>query len=105
MRRVTFFFIHSCPLLKKQQRHRSEVGRLVEETEAHVLIGLLLLLLLLGGGSSSGRGSGGSLGTTSGGGGGSGTARGDGRELLAALGNEGVEVLAVELGEDLGDLL
>ena len=56
--------------------------RLVEETEAHVVVGLLLLLLsLLGlGGGLSGTTSGGS--TT--GGGGTSTTRGNGGELLRA---------------------
>lgn len=58
--------------------------RLVEETEAHVLIGLLLLLSLLLGGGSGGV-------TTSGGGssgGGSTTTGGNGGELGGTLGDE-----------------
>ena len=55
---------------------------LVEETEAHVLIGLLLLLLLLlSGGGSSGT-------TTSGGGGGTSTTGGNGGELGGTLGDQ-----------------
>lgn len=58
--------------------------RLVEETQAHVVVGLLLnllLLLLLSGSStaSSTAGSGGSSGST---------ARGNGGELLSTLSNQ-----------------
>merc|ERR1719232_275633 len=76
------------------------VGRLVEETESHVVIGFLLLLfllfllLLLGGGRGSGT-------STTGGGSASATTSGHGRELLAALSDELVDVLAAQLGNDL----
>ena len=59
--------------------------RLVEETEAHVVVGLLLLLgLLLGGGGLGGSTGGG--GTTSSGG--TGTTRGNGGELGGTLGDQ-----------------
>jgi hypothetical protein len=72
-----------CP--PKSSFLRFQRGRhLVEETEAHVLIGLLLLLLLLllSGGSLSG--------TTGSGGGGSGTSTtgGDGGELSGTLSDQ-----------------
>lgn len=58
--------------------------RLVEETEAHVVIGLLLLLgLLLGGGGLGGSTSGGS--TSSGG---TSTTGGNGGELGGTLGDQ-----------------
>lgn len=60
--------------------------RLVEETQAHVLIRLLsglLLLLLSGSGLSSTTGGGG--------GGGGGTARGNGSELLSTLSDQLLE--------------
>jgi hypothetical protein len=74
--------------------------RLVEETETHVLVGLLLLLLLsgLGGGlglTTSGRGGATSGSTTTA------TTRGNGSELLRALRDELVDVLALELGDQL----
>lgn len=100
--------------------------RLVEETETHILVGLLLLLLLLllglllGSGSTTGGGATGSSGT--------GTARGNGSELLRASGDQLeadrqfhvsasryfisiesktylVDVLARELGEELLETL
>merc|ERR1719232_1895288 len=80
------------------------VGRLVDETESHVVIGFLLLLfllfllLLLGGGRGSGT-------STTGGGSASATTSGHGRELLAALSDELVDVLAAQLGNDLLQLL
>ena len=59
--------------------------RLVEETEAHVVVGLLLLLgLLLGGGGLGGSTRGG--GTTSSGG--TSTTRGNGGELGGTLGDQ-----------------
>jgi hypothetical protein len=71
-----------CP--PKSSFLRFQRGRhLVEETEAHVLIGLLLLLLLLlSGGSLSG--------TTGSGGGGSGTSTtgGNGGELGGTLSDQ-----------------
>jgi len=73
--------------------------RLVEESEAHVVVGLLLLLnllllLLLSGGRGGG--------STGGGGGGS-SSRGDGSELGGSLSDHLVDVLAGELGHDLLD--
>lgn len=65
--------------------------RLVEETEAHVLVRLLLLLLLgggsglLSGSSTTSGGSGGTSGSTTG---------GDGSELLGTLGDQLQNVLA-----------
>lgn len=75
--------------------------RLVEETETHVLVGLLLLLLLggslgLSGGTTRSGGS-----TTSGGGGTTSTTRGNGSELLGSGGDELVDVLALKLGDEL----
>jgi hypothetical protein len=71
-----------CP--PKSSFLRFQRGRhLVEETEAHVLIGLLLLLLLLLSGGSLG-------GTTGSGGGGSGTSTtgGNGGELGGTLSDQ-----------------
>ena len=58
--------------------------RLVEETEAHVVVGLLLLLGLLLGGGSLGSGTGSRGSTTSGGG----TTGGNGGELGGTLGDQ-----------------
>lgn len=74
--------------------------RLVEQTEAHVVVGLLLLLLLLLGGGSVGRAGGGT--TSSSGGGTSGR---NGSELLGTLGNELVNRLALKVLEKGGDSL
>lgn len=78
-------FIHQIPshsqdFVSNVHRRRS---RLVEQTEAHVVVRLLLLLLLggSGGGLLSGTTSGS---TTSGGGGATSTTRGNGGELLRA---------------------
>lgn len=62
-----------------------EGNRLVEETEAHVLIGLLLLLLLglLSGLLSSTTSSGGTTGRSA-----TGATRGNGSELLGTLSDE-----------------
>ena len=77
-------FLHQTPSLDQDfaSNIRCWSSRLVEETEAHVVVRLLLLLLsLLGlGGGLSGTTSGGS--TT--GGGGTSTTRGNGGELLRA---------------------
>lgn len=78
----------------------SKERRLVEQTEAHVVIGLLLLLLLLLGGGSIGRAGGGT--TSSSGGGTSGR---NGSELLGTLGNELVDRLALKVLEKSGDSL
>lgn len=75
-------------------------ARLVEQTEAHVVVGLLLLLLLLLGSGGVGRSSGG---TTSSSGGGA-TGR-NGSELLGTLGNELGDRLALEVLEKGGDSL
>ncbi len=74
---------------------------LVEETEAHVVVGGGLLLggSLGSWGSSSWGGGGGGSGGSSGSGGS--TTRWDGGELLGALGDDVVDVLALELGDDL----
>jgi hypothetical protein len=75
--------------------------RLVEETETHVLVGLLLLLLLgslrsgLLGSTTSGSSSAAGSGTTTG------SARGNGSELGRALLDELVDVLALKLGDEL----
>jgi hypothetical protein len=84
---------------------RSLATRLVEETETHVLVGLLLLLLLSGlgcgllssttGGSSSATSSGA---TTR-------SARGNGGELRRTLLNELVDVLALKLRNQLVETL
>ena len=97
-----------------------ETIRLVEQTEAHVLIGLLLLLLLLLLGGSLTGGGGGRGGSSAG------TTGGNGSKLLGALGNQLyggsvfvdfmnvkfslrntnlVDVLALKLGEELGETL
>jgi hypothetical protein len=62
-----------------------QIDRLVEQTEAHILIGLLLLLLLgfLSSGVTTSSGS-----STTSSGGTTGTARGNGSELAGTLGNE-----------------
>jgi hypothetical protein len=72
--------------------------RLVEETEAHILVGLLLLLLLLLLGLLLGSGS------TTGGGGSSGTstARGNGSELLRASGDQLERNLSVDCAANRG---
>merc|ERR1712212_183534 len=84
-------------------RTRGKRVDLVEEAESHVVIGLLLWLILLllflllgssGGGSSS----------TSGGGCGTATG-GHGSQLLGSLGDELVDRLALQLGDDLLELL
>jgi hypothetical protein len=76
--------------------------RLVEKTEAHVVVGLLLLLdLLLSGGSVSG----GSGSTTGSGGSSAGTAGGNGSKLLGAGGDQLVDVLALKLGDELVEAL
>ena len=76
-------FIHQIP--SRSQAFVSDIlrwsVRLVEQTEAHVVVGLLLLLLLGGGGGLLG-GSGTASGSTTSGGGG--TTGGDGGELLRA---------------------
>jgi predicted permease len=80
---------------------RGLATRLVEETETHVLVGLLLLLLLGGLGSgllsstASGRSSATRSGTTTG------STRGNGSELGRALLDELVDVLALKLGDQL----
>ena len=84
---------------------RGLTTRLVEETETHVIVGLLLLLLLGGlrrgllsstaGGSSSATGSGSTTGST----------RGNGSELGGTLLYELVDVLALELGDQLVEML
>ena len=73
-----------CPAFPSSIRTDLRAGiRLIEQTEAHVVVGLLLLLLLLLGGrgvsgtTSGGSGTTGSGGTTS-------TTRWDGSELLGA---------------------
>merc|ERR1712241_396694 len=91
-------------ILLAQQKSKG-VGNdgLVEETESHVVIGfllwlfLLLLFLLFGSGS---RGS-----STSGSGCSDTTSGWDGSQLLAALGNELVDALALQLSDDLVELL
>ena len=71
--------------MKREPRRLRWSKRLVEETEAHVVVRLLLgLLLLLLGGGLGGTTGGGSSATGSGGG----TARGDGSELGRALSDE-----------------
>ena len=79
---------------------RGDGIRLVEETEAHVVVRLLLLLLLL---LLSGR----SLVTASRGttGGSDGTTRGHRGKLLLALGDHIGNVLAVELSDELVEAL
>ena len=77
-------FIHQSP--SQSQAFMSDIHRwrwrLVEQTEAHVVVGLLLLLLLGGlGGGLGGTTSGGS---TAGGGGGTRATGGNGGELLGA---------------------
>jgi hypothetical protein len=75
--------------------------RLVEETETHVLVGLLLLLLLSGlrcGLSLTGTASGSS---TTGSGGATSTTRGDGSKLLGTRLDKLVDVLALKLGDQL----
>lgn len=79
--------------------------RLVEETETHVLVGLLLLLLLSGGSLLGGSGtasgsttSGGSSATT-------GATRWNGSELLGSRSDELVDVLALKLGDQLVEAL
>ena len=70
--------------LPRQVFSTNVARRLVEETEAHVVVGLLLLLgLLLGGGGLGGSTSGGS--TSSGG---TSTTRGNGGELGGTLGDQ-----------------
>lgn len=78
----------------------NRMRRLVEQTEAHVVIGLLLLLLLLLSGRGVGRGGGGT--TSSSGGGTSGR---NGSELLGTLGDELVNRLALKVLEKSGDSL
>lgn len=78
--------------------------RLVEETETHVLVGLLLLLLLRGGGLLGGSSTA-SSGTTTGGSGTTSTTRGNGSELLGSGGDELVDVLALKLGDQLVEAL
>ena len=76
-----------------------DIDRLVEETEAHILVGLLLLLLLLLLlGLLSGTASGSS---TTGSGGATGTTRGNGSKLLGTGSDELVDVLALKLGDQL----
>lgn len=75
--------------------------RLVEETETHVLVGLLLLLLLSGGGLSLSGTTSGSRGGTTGGGTATRATRGNGSELLGSGGDELVDVLALKLGDEL----
>jgi hypothetical protein len=72
-------------ILPRQFFSTKVARRLVEETEAHVVVGLLLLLLglLLGGGGISG--STGGSGTTSGG---TSTTGGNGGELGGTLGDQ-----------------
>ena len=73
--------------------------RLIEETETHVLVGLLLLLLLLFGLGLLSGGSAASGSTTSAT---AATAAGwDGGKLLRAGGDQLVDVLALELAEEL----
>jgi hypothetical protein len=77
--------------------------RLVEQTEAHVVVGLLLLLDLLLSGGSVGRGV--SRGATGSGGGTTGTTGGNGSKLLRAGGDQLVDVLALKLGDELVEAL
>merc|ERR1719481_112365 len=79
---------------------------LVEKTESHIVVGLLLglflLLLLLGfgGGGCSSAGGG-----SSGCGASSTTTGWNGSQLLGTLGDELVDALALQLGDDLVELL
>ena len=86
--------------------NRGELAmRLVEETETHVLVGLLLLLLLGSGGLLGGSSTTGGGGTTSSGGSATSTTRGNGSELLRSGGDELVDVLALKLGDQLVEAL
>jgi hypothetical protein len=87
-RTVTFFeIVETCS---------AGVARLVEETETHVLVGLLglLLLLLLGRGIAAGS-TASSRGTTT-----TTATRGDGGELGSTLSNDLVDILVLELADE-----
>ena len=82
-----------CSKHNKGTLHLPVVIVTTEETaSAHVDVLLLLLLLLLSGGSSAGSG-------------GSSTTRGNGDELLKSLLDHLLDVLALEVGQELLNLL